>query len=142
MNDAPASASISAKSGATSKKKLAGDMFSAVGGRLSKSRIVFVQEFVIEILVNNSASALLDFADVDQHPGLRIDASGKNKIGHVVAAGAVSRCALRSERDQIFAFRPARDKKPARCGKFEPFTNRQSNIRHDESVGRLCRDGI
>ena len=70
---------------------------------------------------------MLDFADIDQHPGHWIDRASKGKIGDVIAASAVARLGFRPERDEVLVFGPARDKQTARCGKLEAFADRQKH---------------
>src|SRR4029453_8565858 len=46
-----------------------------------KSGVIFVQKAMIEAIVNDFTSALLNLADVDQHSGGSIGLTGKNKVG-------------------------------------------------------------
>jgi hypothetical protein len=105
------------------------------GRQIGKRRIVFIQKLVIEILVNNSTGPFFHFANVNQHSVGRIDRPGKNKIGNVIAARAITRSSFRSERHEVFAVRPAANKQPARSGKFEPFADRQ---KHDAANRTTC----
>jgi len=94
---------------------------------ISKRRIVFIQKFVVETLVDNFPSALLDLTDIDEHSGDRINRAGKNKIGGVIAPGAMARLCLRAESDHVFAISPTRNKQTARGGEFEALADRQEH---------------
>src|SRR5437016_5214789 len=56
--------------------------------------VIFVQKAMVIAIVNHFTGALLNFADVDQHSGGRVGLTGKDKIGNIVAAGAVTRGAF------------------------------------------------
>src|SRR5438105_2261722 len=93
--------------------------------QIAERRILLVQEFVVEFLLNNLAGALLDLADVDEHSSCWINRRGKNKIDDVVATRAVARSALGSEREQVLSIRPVSNEQPARGREFETFADRQ-----------------
>src|SRR6516225_3645344 len=78
-------------------EELARDIF---GSRrhIAKGRIVFVQELVVESIVDFFAGAAFDLADVDQHSRNRVDASAENKIGNIVATGSMPGTGLLAER--------------------------------------------
>src|SRR5262249_2974369 len=107
-------------------EKLARNVFSS-WRPFAKGRIVFVQKFVIKLIVDDFAGAAFNFADVDQHPGDRIDPAAEDKIGDVIATGSVFRAALLAKRGDVFAFTPERDEQPARGRKLKPFADRQEH---------------
>ncbi|HEV3148479.1 MAG TPA: hypothetical protein VGZ24_07500, partial [Chthoniobacterales bacterium] len=76
--------------------------------RLTERRIVCVQEFVIELIVDHVACPAFYFAYVDQHPGHGIDPAAENKIGDIVATRSVFCAALLAEGSQILTFGSAR----------------------------------
>src|SRR5256885_11706590 len=65
---------------------------------IPESGIIFVQKAMVVAIVNDLASAFLNFADVDQHSSCRIGLTAEYKIGHIVAAGAVTRGAFFAEK--------------------------------------------
>src|SRR2546421_10682689 len=71
-------------------EKLARDVFGG-WGRFTKRRVVFVQKLMVELVVDHSASAFLDFADIDQHSGDGIDPTAENKISDVISSGPMPR---------------------------------------------------
>src|SRR4051812_3994805 len=48
--------------------------------RVGERGVVFVEKLVVEPIMQNPADALLNFADVHQHPGCRIYRTGEHKI--------------------------------------------------------------
>src|SRR5262245_58226500 len=89
--------------------------------------IVLVEESVIEPLPHNRASALLDFADVNQHSRNRIDGTGEDKIGDVITTASVARFRFRTKNGQIFALAPLGDMQATRSRKFEALAYRQEH---------------
>src|SRR6266566_7482474 len=63
-----------------------------------ESRVIFVQKAMVVTIVNDLTSAFLNFADVAQHSSSRIGLTAEYKIGHIVAAGAVTRGAFFAEK--------------------------------------------
>ena len=81
---------------------------------ISKRRIVFVQKFVIELIINDFAGPAFYFADVNQHSGDRVNAAAKNKIRDVIAAGSVFRPTFFPECRGVFLVAPTRNEQSAR----------------------------
>src|SRR5438552_15643764 len=63
-----------------------------------EGRVIFVQKAMVVAIVNDLTSAFLNFADVDQHSGGGIRLTGKNKVGHIVATGPMTRGAFFTEK--------------------------------------------
>jgi hypothetical protein len=82
---------------------------------------------VIKPLPHNPARALLDFADVNQHSGSRIDGTGENEIGGVIATASVARLRFGTENRQIFVLAPTVNMQATRSGEFETFADRQQH---------------
>src|SRR5207247_9960152 len=53
--------------------------------------VIFVQKTMVIAIVNDFAGALLNFAAVDQHSGGRVGLTGQDRIGTLIAAGALNR---------------------------------------------------
>ena len=75
----------------------------------AEGRIVFVEEFVVEPLPHNPARAVLDLADVNQHSRSRIDRTGENEIGDVIATAPVACIRFGPKSRQIFDAAPTVD---------------------------------
>src|SRR5438309_11882811 len=86
-------------------KKLPGHVFGR-WNHFCKGTIIFVEEFVIETVVQNRADTLLDLADVHQHAGGSIDFTGENEVSYVVPTCAVTRRRFRPERREVFRLAP------------------------------------
>jgi len=71
-------------------------MFSAVGGSSAKRGIVFVQELMVETVVNDLSGASLDFADVDEHSVTGSTRPLKIKICDVISTGSVTSVCFRA----------------------------------------------
>ena len=104
----------------------------------SEGRIVFVKEFVIEAVVDHTPDPTLDFADVNQHPGLRPDRAGENKIGDIIAAGAVARRTLRAKALQVFLGAQFRIEEPPRSGEFESLADGQKRRGQRAALSNSC----
>src|SRR5438067_4639071 len=85
--------------------------------------VIFVQKAMVVAIVNDFAGALLNFADVDQHSGGRVGLTGKDKIGNIVAAGAVTRGAFFTEKLAVLFCGKFRCKQPPRSGEFDAFAD-------------------
>src|SRR5437762_10778848 len=96
----------------------------------TEREIVLIQELVIKMSAQQFPGTLLDFTDVDQHPGARIHRAGKNKIRYVIATGAIARFGLGAEYGEIFVVTPTRYAQTPRGREFETFADRQQ---HDAS---------
>src|SRR5437667_7783591 len=81
---------------------------------ISKRRIVFVQKFVIELIIDDFAGPAFYFADVNQHSGDRVNAAAKNKIRGVIAAGYVFPPTFVPECRAVFLVAPTRNEQSAR----------------------------
>jgi hypothetical protein len=82
---------------------------------------------VIKPLSHNPARALLDFADVNQHPGSRIDGTGENEIGGVIATASVARFRFGTKDGQIFVVAPFGNMQATRSRKFESLADGQKH---------------
>jgi len=91
---------------------------------------------MIETIAKNFSSALLNFADVDQHPSYWIDRTGEDEIGNVISAAAIARACFRSKRCRVLLLSPTNDVQASRCGKFQAFADGQEHTQ--TIVGRLC----
>src|ERR1700741_4055028 len=78
---------------------------------------------MVETIPQNSPSALLNLADVNQHSGGWIDRPSENKISHVVSAAAIPRVCLRAEHSEVFLLVPILDAQSPRGGKFKALTD-------------------
>src|SRR5437667_24316 len=79
--------------------------------------------FGIESCSHNFASALFDFADVNQHSCYWIDRPGKNKIGDVIAAAPIARTRFGAESAQIFSIAPIANVQTASRRELEALAN-------------------
>src|ERR1700722_4944840 len=86
-------------------EKLPRDVFSR-RRKITKRRIVFIQELVIELFVDDFARTFLDFTNVDQHSGDGIDPAAENEIRDVIATRAVMGCRFRTKCSQVFPLAP------------------------------------
>src|SRR5438270_5259330 len=84
---------------------------------------IFVQKAMVVAIVNDFTGAFLNFADVDQHSGGRIGLTRKNKVGHIVATGAVRRSAFFTEKLAVLFRGKFRSKQPPRSGEFDAFAD-------------------
>src|SRR5205085_5525246 len=91
--------------------------------------VIFVQKAMVIAIVNDSAGAFFDFADVDQHSGGRIGLTGENKVGHIVTAGAVTRAAFFTEKLAVLFCGKFRRKQPPRSGEFDAFADGEKHKR-------------
>src|SRR5437588_13037500 len=94
-------------------EKLARDIIGRRRG-VAKRGIVFVKKLVVELIVDHFSSAFFDFTDVDEHSRNRIHPTTEDKIGDLIATGSVARAGFWTERREVFAVGPARDKQPTR----------------------------
>src|SRR5436190_4586371 len=85
--------------------------------------VVFVQKTMVVAIVNDFTGAFLNFADVDQHSSGGIGLTAENKVGHIVAAGAVTRGAFFTEKLAVLFCGEFRGKQPPRSGEFDAFTD-------------------
>src|SRR5437764_6523502 len=90
---------------------------------VAEGRIILVYKFVIETITKNFAGALLNFADVDQHPGCWIDRTGEHEIGNVIASAAITRICFRSKRCCVLLFSPTCVVQASLRGKFHTLTD-------------------
>src|SRR5947209_6008734 len=90
-------------------EQLSGDVLRA-GRCFTEIRIVFVQELMIEPIVNNPAGPPFDLTDVDQHSGNRVDPATENEKNDVVASGAVSGASFLAKCGDVLGLAPARHK--------------------------------
>ena len=104
-----------------------------LGGRhpVPEGGVIFVQKAMVIAMVNDFTGAFLDFADVDQHSGSGIGLTAENKVGHIVAAGAVTRCAFFTEKLAVLFCGEFRRKQPTRSGEFDAFADGQQ---HDKAI--------
>ena len=65
---------------------------------------------MIEAFAQKFAGPLLDFANVNQHSGGRIHWTAEDEIGDVIAAAAIARLRLGTERTEVLAFSPISNK--------------------------------
>src|SRR5438309_8370168 len=84
---------------------------------------IFVHKAMVVAIVNDFTGALLNFADVDQHSGGRIGLTRKNKVGHIVAAGAVTRGAFFAEKFAVLFCGKFLCEQPTRGGEFDAFAD-------------------
>src|SRR4029077_1179974 len=94
---------------------------------ITEGRIVLVQKLVIKPLPHNPARALLDFADVNQHSGSRIDGAGENEIGDVIATASVARFRFGTKDGQIFVVAPFGNMQATGSRKFESLADGQKH---------------
>src|SRR5437763_8070847 len=85
--------------------------------------IIFVQKAMVIAIVNDLASAFLNFADVDQHSSCRIGLTAEYKIGYIVAAGAVTRGAFFAEKLAVLFCGKFLCEQPPRSGEFDAFAD-------------------
>ena len=69
---------------------------------------------MIETIAKNFSGALLNFADVDQHPSCWIDRTGEDEIGNVIAAAAIARIRFGAKHGQVFLLAPMFGVQPPR----------------------------
>src|SRR5438552_4250726 len=96
---------------------------------IPESGIIFVQRAMIVAIVNDLASAFLNFADVDQHSSSRIGLTAEYKVSHIVATGAVRRGAFYTEKPAVFFRGEFRGKQSARSGEFDAFADSKEHKR-------------
>src|SRR5437660_9086009 len=88
---------------------------------------IFVQKAMVVAIVNDFTGAFLNLADVDQHSGGRIGLTGKNKVSHIVASGAVTRGAFFTEKPAVLFCGEFRYKQSARSGEFNALADGQQH---------------
>src|SRR5437016_12495528 len=85
--------------------------------------VIFVQKAMVVAIANDFTGAFLNFADVDQHSGGRIGLTRKNKVGHIVAAGAVTRGAFFTEKFAVLFCGKFLCEQSTRSGEFDAFAD-------------------
>src|SRR6266550_2208815 len=89
--------------------------------------VIFVQKAMVVAIANDFTSAFLNLADVDQHSGGRIGLTGKNKVSHIVASGAVTCGAFFTEKPAVLFCGEFRYKQSARSGEFNALADGQQH---------------
>ena len=97
---------------------------------------------MVVAIVNDLTSAFLNFADVDQHSGGGIRLTGKNKVGHIVATGPMTRGAFFTEKLAILFGGEFRCKQTARSGEFDAFADGEKHKKSKHAAGDRARIGI
>src|SRR5438874_13427495 len=114
-----------------------------LGGRhlVPEGGVIFVQKAMVIAMVNDFTGTFLDFADVNQHSGSGIGLTAEYKVGHIVAAGAVTRATFFTKKLAVLFCRKFRSKQPPRGREFDAFADGQ---KHDaanmlEEIAQIAR---
>src|SRR5204863_1278059 len=117
------------------------------GDLVSERGVIFVQKAMVVAIVNDFTGTFLDFADVNQHSGSGIGLTAEYKVGHIVAAGAVTRAAFFTKKLAVLFCRKFRSKQPPRGREFDAFADGQKHdaanmLEEIAQIARLRKSGI